>query len=140
MKKRFLVGAVVFLWLFLLCARLPQTPNIRPVVTQIEICARHRERVQNYTVSDQKAMGLILSYLRAANKGLPAEKIPETPPENIYAIRVCLANGKSHIYYQLDDAYFRRDNGSWKLLDGDRAKKMKILEKLVLSKDFRQKK
>lgn len=138
-KKRFLVGTVVFLLLFLLCARLQEPPHIRPVVTRIDICTRHRETVQNYTVSDQQIMGQILTYLRAANKGIPAEKIPETPPENIYAIKVCLANGKCHIYYQLDDTFFRRDNGSWKLLDNDRVKKMKILEKQVLSKDFCQK-
>lgn len=133
MKKRLLVGIVGFLWLFLLCARLPQTPSVRPTVARIELCTRHGQKVRYYTVTDQETMSKILCCLRASNNHILADKIPEKRPAHIYAIRVCLTNGKCHIYHQLGEEFFRRDAGPWVEIPKGCRQKLKMLEKQLLT-------
>ena len=76
-------------------------------------------------------MSYILCYLRSAGSHVAAVEAGANTAEDFYLFRVQLTNGKSHIYEQIGDRFFRKDAGPWTVIPKSRNETLKKLEKFL---------
>lgn len=97
-----------------------QAPLCR-VVTQVDISCRKEHMLISRHYTDMKKMESVLLYLRL----LDPQGRPDTDPgslnKEVYQITVHLSDGKQRIYRQKAHRYFSRDNGSWRVIDPEKA-------------------
>lgn len=133
MKKRYFVFLFLAVFVLFLSVKAGNIPPARPVVTSVEIMIQQKEGLHHRVLTDDKEMGMILGYLRAADSPFPAEDLPEELILPFHTIRVHLSDGSSHLYEQMGEAYFRKDGVVWKILNPDHGSKLTKLEKFAFS-------
>lgn len=133
MKKRYFVFLFLAVFVLFLSVKAGNIPPARPVVTSVEIMIQQKEGLHHRALTDDKELGMILGYLRAADSPFPVEDLPEESILPFHTIRVHLSDGSSHLYEQMGDEYFRKDGASWKIIDPDQGSKLTKLEKFLFA-------
>lgn len=105
------------------CSREERATQV-PVVTQVEIVSiQEGTRIERCYTGQQKIVP-VLNYLRMLDDQGRTDVDPERVFGDVYRIRICLSNGKEHVYWQRADRYVSRDRHAWRLVDSEQAKQL----------------
>ena len=133
--KRFFVFFILTLCCLLPCANLSDHA-VRPMVASVEIYTRHDETASSYTCWEDQTVRQILNYLRGARTHRVTTSLPPYEGQDLYLIRVRMTDGSNQIYQQIGNDFLRKNGSAWMCINPRHGKKLKILEKQVLSSHF----
>ena len=129
--KRFLVFFILACSVFLIASKEPEKPTFPGVISHIEIHVKEGGQTIHYTVTEDGKIRSVLNYFRALDKHISAQNTPSSDSSKNIHIWVCLISGKKHFYQQIGTEFYRKDGGSWKVLEEGEGQKLFVLEKAL---------
>lgn len=93
--------------------------EVRPpaVVTRVEIRCLHAGERMERCYTEESQIRSVLDCLRLQKSKGTAQVDPERLSGDVFEIRVCLSDGKEHIYRHRGGEYLSRDSRPWQTVD-----------------------
>lgn len=127
--KRFLVFFILACSVFLVASKEPEKTTFPGVISHMEIHIKEGDQTTHYTITEDGKIRAVLNYFRPLDKHISVQNVSASNNTKSIHIWVCLISGKKHFYQQIGTEFYRKDGGSWKVLEEGQGQKLFDLEK-----------
>ena len=132
MIKKYAILLLLPVWVCLLsgCSHSTALPATKPpfrVVERVEITFQKGSLLSQRSYQQEEKIQRVLDYLLLIDPYGTPEVNPEAIGNSEFQIRLIYTDGSEKLYRQREHRYMKIQNGSWKLIDPEKAKQLSQL-------------